>query len=201
MTVEPENVSDLVQRCTEGDDAAQAELCGVYLHLVQRAVARKLAQLTGVTPLRADIDDIVSEVFERVLRDNCRALSRLNEPRSIKAWLTAIAQNHVIDHARRATSRKRVQDALEQRTGMAGPATPADVAMSMEASAAVSGLLDTLNPQDRLVLLLYYVDGLRYAEIGEILKLNINTVSARIRRAKLKLRALAEEMRYDFQTG
>ena len=53
--------------------------------------------------------------------------------------------------------------------------------------------LAALSGPDCLVLDLYYLHQLKYAEIADVLGHNINTVSARIRRAKTKLRALLEE--------
>ena len=54
--------------------------------------------------------------------------------------------------------------------------------------ARVQGALDCLDECEKLVVTMYYIDQLKYAEISEVLRMNINTVATCIRRAKEKLR-------------
>jgi transposase len=50
--------------------------------------------------------------------------------------------------------------------------------------------LDSLNPRYKNVILLKYMEGLSYDEIGEILGVSIATIRSRLYRAKSKLQSI-----------
>ncbi len=192
-----ENVAELVNRCTNGDDEAKASFCANYHGLVQRAVGRKLGMMTGQSAYRSEIDDICNDVFANILKDDCRLLSKVRKPSSLDAWLVTLAQNSTVDFLRKCSSRIRIKDgfAREQPGAYASsPASPADEMAAKERKELVKNLLDSLPSLDRLIVKMFYIDGLKYTEISEITGMNINTVSARLRRAKGKMRNMLEEI-------
>ena len=188
-------IGELVARCVAGDDEAKAQFFAEYHGLVRRAVAGKLAQATAPPVLRSDVEDICSSVFERVLSDNCHALARLRNARSVNAWLVTVAQNCVVDYMRRWSSRMRVDAIVAREEEEVYIPSPAEKVIAHERKARLDDRLAELGAEDRLALELYFLHELRYAEIAEMTGLNINTVSARIRRAKAKLRNLYGEDR------
>ncbi len=190
--------AELVQRCLSGDAEAQAELCAEYAPLVQRAVLRQLTRLHATSGEFAHADDFAQEVLERLLIDNCRLLQKLHKPRSIHAWLVTLARRHVIDCLKRDATRTRYESAYVAEDTTPYRASPETEHVASERNASMHEALQALSDTDRIVLELYYVEGLRYVEIAEMLGLNINTCSARLRRAKAKLRALIEESSDDF---
>ncbi len=186
------DVADLVGRCVQGDDSAKAEFINEYGPVVRRAVARKLGTFSDLPPLRLDVEDLCGDIFARLLADDCRPLAALNNPRCIYAWLVAVSRNHVVDCIRKRSTRMRTHVAMVQETEEAYAASPAEEAMARESAGRVRAEVAALEPEDRLVIELFYLQGLRYAEIAELTSQNINTVGARIRRAKAKLRASLE---------
>ena len=58
----------------------------------------------------------------------------------------------------------------------------------------ISKLLDSLNPDQRLCLVLRDFEGLSYEEISEVLQVNINTVRTRLKRGREKLMGLSKEV-------
>ena len=192
----PAEIGELIAGCVRGDDQARARFCDAYLDLVHRAVSRRLAQLSNAPPVQSDVEDIRNEVFERLLVDDCKALRRIHKPQSLNAWLVSVARNHAVDYVRKRTTRMRahVSSALEQQEHCGAGASEQELA-ARERKEFVSKGLAALAPSDRLVLELYFVRELKYAEIAVMLSLNINTVSARLRRAKAKLRAIMLEDR------
>ena len=186
--MEPADVGTLIARCVQGDDAARAEFFAAYDDVVRRSVSRKLRDVSSGPEFATDVDDICHDVYVRIFRNNCEALARIREPRSISAWLMTISQNHVYSYLRK---RRVISSARET----AAKEIPASYAESPEAGLiereSVSILrrnLEKLEAKDRLILQLYYLDDLTYAEIAETLSLNINTVASRLMRAKAKLR-------------
>lgn len=199
MTVWEHGLPQLISRCAAGDDQSWAQFCQEYLELVRRAVCHKLAALGADASLWSDVDDICNNVFERLLANNCRALTRIRNPKSIDAWLVAVAQNQTVDFIRQHVSRERLQAAVTREPVAQYGATVADEAVRGEQNAALQERLASMAPQDRLVLELYFIHGQKYAEIASMLGLNINTLSARLRRAKEKLRRLLEEDHDEFR--
>ena len=190
---------DLVARCVAGDDAAKAAFIGEYGDLIQRAVAGKLAALGAQPPIRADVEDIRNDILARLLADDCAMLQRLRAPRSLNAWLVTVARNHVVDYLRKWSARMRAQERMirQENRGAHCPAastarSPAETAMAREAAAQLRQGIDALPAPERLVIELFFTQHLRYAEIADITGESINTVAARLRRAKAKLRRWIE---------
>ncbi len=71
--------------------------------------------------------------------------------------------------------------------------SPLEQLEEAELQAHVQRQVDRLPPVDQTVIVLRYVEGLSYEQIAEAMKLPLNTVRTRLRRAKLKLRAALEE--------
>ena len=191
------DVRELVSRCIEGDEEAQALLFVTYGDLVRSAITRKLATLGVLPMLRADIDDIRSEIFARLLANQCRMLTRLNKPASVNAWLMTIAQNYTVDFVRKWNGRCHTQEPVRKSPPPSCQYSPASAAIEDERKTRLHEVLSELPDRDRLIIELYFIQGLKYVEIAEALGMNINTVSARLRRAKAKLRDILDGERHE----
>lgn len=185
----PSAAALLVAACLRGEDDALARFVNEYQPVVHRAVVRRLASLSGVPPVRAEAEDLTSEVLERLFADGCRRMKALRNPDAICGWLVALARNHVTDHLRKLTSRDRAETALGAEPA-AAPATPVDCAIAKERRGLVLETLGRLGAQDRMIIKLYFVHGMQYAQIAGLMGMNINTVATRLRRAKAKLQPL-----------
>ncbi len=188
-----DSVEDLIAACLAGDDAAKAAFVGSFGGVVERAVVRKLCALSGQAPLRQEAEDLQHEVLARLLSDDCRMLAGLHKPKSLNAWLVSVSQNHVVDHLRKHTTRERAHRALAREPAGPRAASAEDLAVARERAEAVRAGIDALPPAECLLVQLFYLHGLRYAEIAEMTNLNINTVGTRLRRAKKRLEALLRE--------
>ena len=51
----------------------------------------------------------------------------------------------------------------------------------------LKGMLETLPPEQRACIVLKEIEGLKYREIAETLRININTVRSRLLRARQRL--------------
>ena len=162
-------LEQLLGGCVDGDDQAQARFYNEFAGLVERAVKRKLARVTGQAPLESDVEDIRHEVFHSLFRDDCNRLRRIQKPQAITAWLMTVAGNHAIDHIRAASRRTQIHAAAAAETSEGSRTTPAEDAMNNELTDHVNRCLAELSDQDRLVLDLFFVQGLKYAEIAEVM--------------------------------
>lgn len=185
-------LEDLIACCIRGDDDARAEFYVTYAEVIRRAVLRRLAQDAGNRRFMDEAEDVCHEVLEGLFSNGARALKRLHNPKSIDAWLVTVARNHTVTYLRKQSVRARtVHRAAEAATEYTS--TPADTAISSETHELVHERLLELSAPEQLVVELYFVQDLTYAEIAAMLNQSINTVAARLRRAKTKLRKMLEE--------
>ncbi|MCC6152729.1 MAG: sigma-70 family RNA polymerase sigma factor [Candidatus Hydrogenedentes bacterium] len=192
MNARGSQTADLIARCTTGDDAARAQFCGEYLGIVRQAAARTLHRYGASGADALETDDLANEIFEKLLANNCALLNKVRHSRTITAWLVAITRNHVIDHLRRESLRERVATrAHENHAPFVPPVTIG--AIAGERAEAVRNAVYLLESRDRFALELYFLQGLTYVQMADILGENVNTVSARVRRAKGKLRQVLEQ--------
>lgn len=186
------DVGKLIARCARGDDSAKAEFVTHYSECIRRAVIRKLSTLAHGEWTWEEAEDIEHEIFLRIFSDDCRALDRLRNPPSIHAWLVTVSQNHVVTFLRKRSVRDRTRRSMLKETRPRYGEGESLDPIANEERELLNERLAELPAQDRLILKLYFLHELKYVEIADMLKLNINTVSARLRRAKQKLRKSLE---------
>jgi len=172
----------LARDAARGDDPAFAEL-------VRRHAPRVRALcVAAVGPTEAD--DAAQESFLKAHR----ALGRLSGEASFGTWLHRIAVNHCLD-VLRAAGRRRSEslDAiLEGDASALGTAlSEASPAKALEDRDTVARLLARLNPEQRLALTLREAEGLSYEEIASAMSCSLDSVKARLKRARAELVEMA----------
>lgn len=182
------DIPALIQRCARVDDAARAEFVAQYDDLIRRAATRKIRELCSDPGMIGESDDICNDVYLHLFKEDCKALRSLRNPRSIDAWLMTVTQNMVRSHLRKRSIRLTSERSSMSGTPAAYEGGPERDAISSERRTLLETILNAMPPNDRLILQLYYLHRLKYAEIAEILSLNINTVATRLLRARKKLR-------------
>lgn len=154
--------------------------------VLYREHARRVAsQLAPMVP-RAELEDVVQDVFVEVFR----SLKRFEGRSAFTTWLHRVAV-HVALKARRSHSRRRI-DAVEEVPEVVDPAAgPGEVSLSHERQQRVEALLQQLAPKKRAVLVMHDLQGMDYAQIAEVTKTPILTVRTRLFYARRELEALA----------
>lgn len=136
--------------------------------------------LAGPTPAA----DLAQETFLAAVKSfpNFRGDSQVG------TWLVSILRNQVGLHLR---GRKKWQHSPLEGEGERLPAPEPD-----ETGKEVQAVLDRVKelPEDlRTTLVLFHVDGLKYAEIAQVLQCPIGTVRSRLFEARERLRKLCEK--------
>ncbi len=131
------------------------------------------------------VDDAVQDVFLVVYR----RLDIFDATRSIRNWLYGIARRVASDY-RRGTRRGSRPLVLVTDPNALSPALSG---VDMELAQVVQQFVDTLDPPKRRVFLLAEVEGMTAPEIAEVEGLNVNTVYARLRAARLAFERMMEE--------
>lgn len=161
----------------------------------------------NVAPASHDPEDLVHDVFLRVIR----GAHTFNAQRaSFRTWLYSIARNRCIDLARRARlicflPIVRRGEAEERREETAPESVLADEKQDPESLAvkadeidAVRDCIERLEHRDeKQAILLYYVSGMVYREIGEVLGKSTSMARNRVRAAREKVRQCLESKGFD----
>lgn len=133
----------------------------------------------------SDHDDLVQEVFVVVYR-------RLHafDGRNLAGWLYRIAAHQVRDFRRLRWIKNVFKRSIPLSHRMASPGpTPVMALETRERQARLEGLLAELSEPLRTTFVLFEIDGYTGEEIAAAHRVSINTVRARIHRARKKLLA------------
>lgn len=182
---DPKRDVELMHRVKTGDRAAFAELYEshkgpLFNFLFRMSWDRNVA------------DDCLQEVFIAVWK----AAPTWEPTAQVNTWLFKIARNIWINEGRRARRRPALFSVVAPEEESAGPdfpdqaAGPEDSSLSVEARAAVRKAIEQLPEKERMVVLLSEFEGMKYAEIAEILDIPVGTVKSRMSSASERLRAL-----------
>jgi RNA polymerase sigma-70 factor (ECF subfamily) len=125
-------------------------------------------------------DDIVQESYLRLVRSP----PATDDPQQLRAWLFRIASRLIVDHWRRARLERGRPDDTAALRGIPGPDVPLRIDMAR--------VFERLNPQQRQLMWLAYVEGADHREIAEALGLREPSVRVLLHRTRRKLARLLE---------
>ena len=145
--------------------------------LVHRYRTRIYRLAFAMTQDHSAADDLSQEAFVQAFR----RIRQLRNPESFGPWLRTMLVNLCI----RYSSRTRPQPLEEDHAVAECPSAMAEKNLVRESVRKAILLLD---PAERAVVLLYYMEGLKQAEIAEVLGCPVGTVWSRLGSARCKLR-------------
>jgi RNA polymerase sigma-70 factor (ECF subfamily) len=188
----------LIAECLEGRTAAYGELVRRYQDRLYNTIYRLVDHAE-------DAQDVLQEAFLNAYV----SLHRFKGEAQFYTWLYRIAINAALSFRRRRRS------SLVVRSGMAleGAAEPLDASNSSKPEYGVEQAdqerriqeaLDRLSPDHRIVLILKDLEGQKYSQMAEILKVPVGTIRSRLHRARMEMRAILacdEEQNGDCAAG
>ena len=182
----------LIARCIDRDERAWHRFLGEYQRCILGAILSLLAKFSIH---EAEIaDDIFAAVIEKLLVDDCRALRRFRWNSKFSTWLVSVARNKTYDYLRGLKRKPTVSmnrptddedDDMEKVL-----ASDLDLEHDIEVRLTTEEALDMLPVKERLILKLYYIEGMKEREIAELLDLSVDAVSARKSRSLKRVRNL-----------
>lgn len=148
----------LVRRSVEGDDEAWGRLVERHAPKVRGTVLELLGELPEFVADSMSPEDLVVEVFNSLLEDDCRRLRRVGDQADVAAWLQLIARRLTLKRSRRSLRVNRVSTKdLEE-------PIPAE---AERLRAAVRKQISVLPPRDRLVVQLFLFEGVDAARVAQ----------------------------------
>jgi RNA polymerase sigma-70 factor (ECF subfamily) len=171
---------ELILRLRQGEVAALGALYDRYRHVVYRTAL-------AVTADRYAAEDILQETFLRLQKH----VERVDPDRPIEPWLYRVSVNLSYTYLRRRRWQSLGIDEWLDR--VIGPPRSAEHRLERhETWEAVSSALTKLPVQQRIVVVLYYLDGLSLREIADVLECPVGTVKSRLHYGRENLRRALE---------
>ena len=170
--------ADLIARCRRGDDLA-------WEALVRRHQGRVFAVAFHYLRDREEARDTAQDVFVKMYR----SLHTLRDDKPFLPWLLRLARNASIDRLRRLKVRTpAIEVPVESAPQLAAPdPTPEEESLRGARQRLVYRALGDLTANNREMILLKEIQGLKLEEIARLLGIPLGTVKSRSLRARLQL--------------
>ncbi len=172
--------NEIILRAAEGQIEAFEEIYKVSSGYVYTVAFR-------VTNNREDAEEVTQDVFIKIYRN----LKKFQFRSSFKTWAYRITVNMAINLINRRKRKKgktvSYDEDIDHKTSMERSEERIAEDTKKDNEELVENMLKILPPKLRTCIVLKDIEGLRYKEISEILKININTVRSRLKRARERL--------------
>ncbi len=166
----------LIERIAEGDMEA-------FHQLYESASSSIYGFALSITKHAQDAEDVLQDTFLTVHR-SAAGYQPMGKP---MAWILTIARNHARMRLR-SNSKTAGCDDLQLQSDEALARIEA-----VENRILIRGLMTALDSEERQIVMLHAVSGLKNREIAALLELPLNTVLSKYHRAIKKLRIKAKE--------
>lgn len=168
----------LVAACAVGDMAALGSLFDRY----HGAVLSFLDGLMG--SYRRDLEDVVQATFLEVFRSS----ARFHRRSQVKTWIFGIAVNVARHHTRHETRRSNWTAAFAAQPEES-PERPDEAAERRDNLRQLQAALAKLSHEQRVVIVMCDIEGLKGAEVAQALEIPEGTVWRRLHEGRKALRA------------
>jgi RNA polymerase sigma-70 factor (ECF subfamily) len=174
-------IEDVVDRCRLGEERAFRQLFETHKDKVY-SIALRYSGDPAVAM------DIAQDTFVKLIT----RIQQYRGEASFESWLYRLVVNSCLDHRRR---HRRLQPLLDEFLDVFGAPqrTTLDDLIGEEMQAEVRSVVARLAPEQRVVVVLRYTEGLSYEEIAEVLGCSRGTVASRLNRAH---KALERRLRH-----
>lgn len=180
----------LVERVQNGDVAA-------FDHLIRKYRERLFSVVYNLTSNREDAADVTQEAFIKAFR----SIGRFKGKSSFFTWLYRIGVNAALSHIKKNRLRRFFSfENINEEVSSTEILEALAVKTNSDKSALLSELQEKLNealqklsPKHRTVVVLFEIEGLSHAEIGEIMGCSEGTVRSRLHYAKQQLQAYLQD--------
>jgi len=165
--------AQLLDQARKGDQSA-------FRALVERYAPRVRKVVLGMLGSVPEADDVAQEVFVRFYE----RLGQFRGEAALGTYLTRMAINGALNEQRRTHNRRHHHEA---HMAALWPAAADAEARRYELRDAIARALQTLDPDQRSVVVLRLIEGYSVKETAEILGIPMGTVGSRLARAQQKL--------------
>ncbi len=170
-------------RVQAGDNDAFGELVERYQSKMMR-YAQKFLRETD------DAKDIVQDIFIKTYEN----IQSFDPARRFSPWIYRIAHNEFVNALKKRQNRRTVFtfDIDTVFPHLAAPETADSAAMERDLRETLEAHLEELDSKYKEPLILYYLEGMDYKAIAEILQIPVSTVGVRLARGRTALKDITK---------
>lgn len=176
----------LVGRACHGSREALEKLIRLYYDKIYNYIFYRVSDAAAA-------EDLTQEVFLKLT--SC--IQNYAPTASFSAFIYRIAHNTVVDYYRTAKRKCEITEKLSEEIS-SELTVEGNMLAEAELKLDVQRLLDGVTPEQRECIILYYMQGLSYREISEVLEIPIPTAKSRVRRGLTVCREQAEKAKMEF---
>jgi RNA polymerase sigma-70 factor (ECF subfamily) len=185
----------LVQQCRQGDSAAAERLILKYQNRIYNAILRICANPD-------DAAELTQDTFVKIIEN----IDKFEGRSSFYTWAFRIGVNLTLNYCQRSVKLglksldaednddDKDKGALKEVLTDNSLPDPAVVAQNKELCRIVVKALRKLDDAQRAVIVLRDIEGMNYAQIAEVLDIELGTVRSRLSRARTNLREIMETL-------
>lgn len=180
---------DLLKRCLAGAPGAWQDFVdrfiGLFIHVIQHTAHARSVRLTP-----EDVDDLCSEVFVTLLKDDFAVLRNFRGQSSLATYLTVVSRRLVVREMARRRKAAAMGHVEAHQPGILGQLPEEQRIDDVD---EVQQLIRHLPPQEAEIVRKYHLEGKSYREISNDLKISQNSIGPTLSRARERLRQLQLE--------
>ncbi|MFQ5537669.1 MAG: RNA polymerase sigma factor [Gemmatimonadota bacterium] len=174
----PAEDADLLRAAADGD--AQA-----FQLFVQRHEKGVYRLLRAMAPEEADAEDAFQDTFLAAWKN----AGSFRGDGSARSWILTIARNAFLKAQRRRSGEPASYEPLEDLGLQAGWGASPDPLDGLVRRDLLRRALDSLQPEDRAILVLRELEGFSGEEVADMLGISLAAMKSRLHRARLRLMA------------
>lgn len=181
---------ELVQRAISGDRPAFEDLYRRYMKKIYNLVYRMVGSAQ-------EAEEVTQEVFYQAYR----ALPSFQGRSQFYTWIFRIGTNIALQHVKKQARKRKevpfeeVLDTQVQTPGFAGGSSPERVAESRAFYRALERAVNSLPPNQRVVMVLGPIQGHSYEQMASILGTKEEVIKGRLHRARENVREMLKQHR------
>lgn len=181
----------LLRRCLADEPGSWKDFVdrfsGLFVHVIRHTAHSRSVPLTP-----EDEDDLLAEIFLKLLENNAQVLRKFREKSSLAWYLTVVSRRiavHEITRRRKAEAlgHVNVRHATVHQVQAVGPTRTPQHRIDDEEE--IRQMLEDLPPTDAEVVRQYHLEGRSYREISASLGIPENSIGPTLSRARERLRA------------
>lgn len=169
-------INMLIKKAKSGDKQAFSEIISFFEQDLYKIAKTRLKE-------EEDIYDAIQETIITIYE----SINKLSKVSSFKSWMIKILINKCNDIYRKNNNFKNVINSISECDNYVSTDINNDLNIGFD------DLIKPLNYEERVIVILYYMEGYKTREISEILKIKHNTVRSMLLRAKSKLKDFLKE--------
>lgn len=177
----------LTRACAAGNEAAWERFLNRYRNLLYGA-AYKIAHDEATA--RELADSLYGELYgiSEKGRERASKLLYYSGRGSLEGWLRTIVAQEYVNRYRSTRRESSLDEAVEEGQQFAAAETNSQATVDRRVDDAIAAELAEVDAEDRLLLVSYYLDGRKLAEIARLQRVHESTISRKLEKATAALR-------------